>query len=272
MGKFSGILLCTDLDDTLLTTDKRVSDENKEAIEYFKKEGGAFAFATGRVPLGAKPIIEQVMPNAPSVCFNGSVIYDFVNREMLWSKAIDKGAVKMVEFVEKNFPTAGIEVCTADKVYFCKVNRLVERHRQIERFPDNYGDYHDIDEDWCKVIFMVEEEEMAELRELIDNCEYAKNYSFVRSSPWYYELLPYGAHKGSGLIRLGELMGIKKENIYAMGDNENDLELVRAAGTGIAVANAAKCVKDASDYITTADNNSHAAKEVIEMIESRLGR
>lgn len=48
MGKFDGILLCTDLDDTLLTTDKRVSDENSKAIEYFKSEGGLFTFATGR--------------------------------------------------------------------------------------------------------------------------------------------------------------------------------------------------------------------------------
>ena len=46
MGKFDGILLCTDLDDTLLTTDKRVSDENSKAIEYFKSEGGLFTFAT----------------------------------------------------------------------------------------------------------------------------------------------------------------------------------------------------------------------------------
>ena len=42
MGKFDGILLCTDLDDTLLTDDKRVSEENKRAIEYFQSEGGLF--------------------------------------------------------------------------------------------------------------------------------------------------------------------------------------------------------------------------------------
>lgn len=269
MGKFDGILLCTDLDDTLLTTDKRVSEENKKAIEYFKKEGGLFAFATGRVPLGARPIIQQIMPNAPSVCFNGSVIYDFVNQKMLWSRALDKDAIHMVEFVEKNFPSAGIEVCTANKVYFCKVNSIVERHRQIEKFPDNYDDYHNVAEDWCKVIFMVKEEEIPALKELIAASKYADLYSFVRSSPWYYELLPYGAHKGSGLLRLGEILEIKKENIYAMGDNENDLELVKAAGTGIAVANAADCVKEVADFITV-DNNSHAAKAVIEYIENKL--
>ena len=52
--KFKGILLCTDLDETLLTTgDKRLTDENRRAIEYFMSEGGYFTFATGRVPMGA---------------------------------------------------------------------------------------------------------------------------------------------------------------------------------------------------------------------------
>ncbi len=59
--------LCTDLDDTLLTTDKRVSDENSKAIEYFKSEGGLFTFATGRVPQGAKLMLNYVHPNAPMV-------------------------------------------------------------------------------------------------------------------------------------------------------------------------------------------------------------
>ena len=76
MGKFDGILLCTDLDDTLLTTDKRVSDENSKAIEYFKSEGGLFTFATGRVPQGAKLMLNYVHPNAPMVCFNGAAIYE----------------------------------------------------------------------------------------------------------------------------------------------------------------------------------------------------
>ena len=50
MGKFSGILLCTDLDGTLYRNDKTVSDENLDAIEYFKNKGGLFTFITGRVP------------------------------------------------------------------------------------------------------------------------------------------------------------------------------------------------------------------------------
>ena len=88
MGKFDGILLCTDLDDTLLTTDKRVSDENRRAIEYFQSEGGLFTFVTGRVPAGARLMLEYIHPNAPVVCFNGAAIYDFEKEKFLWKKTL----------------------------------------------------------------------------------------------------------------------------------------------------------------------------------------
>ena len=269
MGKFDGILLCTDLDDTLLEKDKSVSDENIRAIEYFKSEGGMFTFATGRVPLGTKPVLEYVTPNAPMVCFNGGVVYDIGKKKMLWSRALDSGAAEVLEFVDKRFPTAGIEVCTADKVYFCKENAITDAHKRTERFPDNSADYNSIEEKWNKVIFMVTEEEMPDLRSLIDNSEYGEKYSYVRSSPWYYELLPKGAGKGEGLKKLAGILGVDIKNVIAVGDNENDLSMIKAAGVGIAVENAAQCVKEIADYITVSHDRA-AIAAVIQGIEDGI--
>lgn len=266
MGKFDGILLCTDLDDTLLMTDKSVSEKNLKAIEYFKGEGGLFTFLTGRVPLGTRPVLEYVVPNAPSVCFNGGAIYDFQTQKMLWSRTLDDEAIKAAEFVDKKFTSAGIEVCTSDKVYFCKNNYRTEEHKINEKFPDNFLDYHDIEEKWNKALFMVEESEMGDLRELIAASPFAEKYTFVRSSPWYYELLPKGANKGEGLIRLADMLGIDRKKVISMGDNENDLEQIKAAGIGIAVGNAVENIKKAADYITV-DNNSDAVAAVIADIE-----
>ena len=83
MGKFDGVLLCTDLDDTLLTYDKRVSEGNVKALNYFMDNGGRFTFATGRVPRGAKLRREYIEPNAPMVCANGAGIYDFKTEKFL---------------------------------------------------------------------------------------------------------------------------------------------------------------------------------------------
>ena len=267
MGKFDGILLCTDLDDTLLTTDKRVSDENREAIEYFKKEGGLFTFVTGRVPAGAKLMLKYIEPNAPVVCYNGSGIYDFRSDKLLWNMTIPKEAVEVLEFIDKNYPFCGIEVSTADKIYFCKWNRLVKEHKEIENFPDNDMDYHDIPEEWLKVIFMVEPEEVDIIRNAIKGSKWADTYDYVQSSPWYYELLPKGASKGAGILKLAELCGIDPKMTVGMGDNDNDMTVMTMTGTSVAVANAIAPIKAAADYITV-DNNSHAAAAVIRGIES----
>lgn len=267
MGKFDGILLCSDLDDTLLTTDKQISKANSKSIEHFKSEGGLFTFATGRVPHGAKLMLEYVHPNAPMVCFNGGAIYDFRNDKLLWSRSLDAEAIKVVEYIDKTFKYAGIEICTADKIYFSKTNRIVKEHQIFEKLPDNSLDYHEVKEDWKKVIFMVETDDMQELRDAIANSEFSDKYTFVQSSPWYYELLPLNASKGEGLLQLADLLGIEKSHTVAVGDNENDLMMVKMAGTGIAVANAIASVKEAADYLTV-DNNSSAIAAVISDIES----
>lgn len=269
MGKFDGMLLCTDLDDTLLTDNKQVSEKNRKAIDYFKSEGGLFTFSTGRVPMGARLILEYVVPNAPIVCFNGGGIYDFSENKMLWSRKLDSDAISAVEYVDRRLDFVGIEICTEEKIYFSKINAKVREHQVLEKLPDNDLDYHDIPEVWQKVLFMTEEHELNTVRRTISESPFADKYTFVQSSPWYYELLPKNSTKGDGLIQLGELCGIDRSRIIAVGDNENDLEMVKIAGVGIAVENAIPIVKNSADYIT-ADNNSDAIAKVIYDLENGI--
>ena len=71
MGKFDGILICTDLDGTVLKNDKSISKETLDAIEYFKSEGGRFTVVTGRMPYTSNKICEILKPNAPIGCVKG---------------------------------------------------------------------------------------------------------------------------------------------------------------------------------------------------------
>lgn len=266
MGKFDGILLCTDLDDTLLTTDKRISDDNKKAIEYFKSEGGQFSFATGRIPYGASLMLKYIEPNAPMVCFNGAGIYDHTQKKLLWKMALPKEAVKVLEFIDKNYPFSGIEVCTEDELYFCKMNMVVEKHKEHELLPDKYADYHDLTMPWIKVLFMQEREQVSTVRDALQNSEFVNDFDFIQSSPQYYELLPKNASKGNALLKLAEILNIPQNRVIAIGDNENDISMVKAAGLGVAVANAIPELKDVADFITV-DNNSSAVAAIISMLD-----
>ena len=268
MGKFDGLLLCTDMDNTILTTDKRISEENKSAIEYFKSEGGLFSFATGRTIEGAAPILEQFSPDIPMITFNGAAIYDLSKKEMLYQQYISKDIEKVIDLVAKEAPYAAIDICTFNASYFYRTNRILEEHKTIEKIPDNYiGDYNDIKEPWVKIIFMVEPEDMPAIRKLIDNSEYADVCDFVQSAPWYYEALPKNSNKGTALIELARILDIPLKNTIAIGDNGNDVEFIKTAGIGAAVANATPVLLDCADYITV-DNNSNAIKVLIEALDN----
>ncbi len=268
MGKFDGILLCTDLDGTLLTEDKRVSDENKRAIEYFKSEGGYFTFITGRITYGARLMLEYVQPNIPIVCFNGAGIYDFDKDELIWGRYLDKDAAKVLEYVESRMDI-GIVVCIDDSVRLCKINKWVEKYFMDENPPFEKIDYRNITEPWKKVLMMLDSDDMNKIKKIIADSEFADTYDYTQSSPNYYEILPKGATKGTGLLRLAELTGIDRNKIIAVGDNENDMSMFNIAKIGVAVSNASDDVKAAADIITVS-NEQHAIAQIISDLDNNI--
>lgn len=267
MGKFDGILLCTDLDGTLLDNKCTVSQENIDAIEYFKKEGGAFTFATGRVPSGAAIVCDMIKPNVPGIVFNGAGIYDFEKDESLWDLSLDDGAISVVDHTLLNFPDMAFIVCTDKKVYFSKVNELIDHYMLVENLPLDLTPYKQIPMPWKKVVFIETPEEIERLMSVLSASEYFDKYDFVRSTKNYYEFLPKGASKGMGVLMLAEILGIKKERIIAVGDNENDISMLTASGLGVAVENSHPRVISVADMITSSNSN-HAIAKIISDLDS----
>ena len=152
MSKFDGILLCTDLDETMLNSNKKVSDTDKAAIEYFKENGGLFTFITGRTPLGIPHIIEMAPPNTYIGCLNGGAIYDPEAKTNVMEIELGQGYVELLEFIDREFPSTGLEVVAHDKVWFCKANELVNRHRTVELLPDNQCDFRNVPGKLAKVL------------------------------------------------------------------------------------------------------------------------
>ena len=114
MGKFEGILICTDLDGTLYRNDKSISNENKEAIEYFKSEGGYFTFVTGRMPFYAIDSYEAVRPNAPIGCINGGGLYDYEKGKYIWTEELPQGVTELIKAVDESCDGASIQVSLFD--------------------------------------------------------------------------------------------------------------------------------------------------------------
>ena len=267
MGKFDGYLFVTDLDGTLLRHDKTISEENKQAIAYFESEGGAFTFVTGRISRGAAPILQQFTPKIPIGCINGGGIYDPNTKRHLWTLALDPSVIELVEAVDRELPNVGIELNAFECIHFCKKNAITEQHRINEKFDDLAEPYHEVREPLAKILFGVYPDEMNALIDLLHRHPLADRFDFVRSDDMYYEILPKGSSKGGLLLRLADLLGIDPKRTIAIGDNDNDISMLRAAALGIAVSNASQNTRDAADRITVS-NEEHARAQVISDIES----
>lgn len=269
MGKFDKILICTDLDGTLLKKDKTISDENIKAIEYFKSEGGYFTFVTGRTISTVDEMYKKVRPNAPIGCLNGGGVYDKEKETYLFKMPAHRDILKLIECVDKNVDEAGILLHTFEKIYFSKENAVTDWFSKIIGAKPIVKHYNEIDEDFAKVIFCFENEETyVKMKDLLENHPLKDNFEFVRSEQHLFEILPKGSGKGVSVEKLSEILGTDKT--IAIGDFYNDISMFEEAKVGIAVSNACKEAIDCADYVTVSNEESAIAKVIFDIEKGNI--
>ena len=267
MGKFDGILLVTDLDGTLLRDDKSISEKNLRAIEYFQAEGGAFSFVTGRPPFAMGPVLELISPKIPFGCLNGGGVYDHKVGKYVFKTPISRESFALVDYVKALFPDAGFEFVTFDTCYLYRSNAVIEELRRFERLPDNYVDSYDIPGELCKLMVGIDQSQMPLVMQALDEHPDRQCYEMMRTASEYYEILPKGSHKGRALYALADYLGIPYAKTVAVGDNNNDVDLLRAAGLGVAVANASEITKAAAKVVLDRTNEQDAVAYLIECLD-----
>lgn len=268
MGKFDGILICTDLDGTLFRNDKTISDENIKAIEYFKSEGGYFTFVTGRMPFYFSEVTEAVKPNAPVGCMNGGGLYDTVKGEYIWNKVISDKVLELASLVDENFPDVGIMVPTLDRMFFCKESKAAATFRKLTKLENLVCHYNDIKEPKSRIVFAIDNyDEVVKIENMLKKHPLYNEFEFVGTEKIFYEVLPKGIGKGVAIEKLCDFLHVDVRKTVAIGDYYNDVSMFRKAGIGIAVDNACDDVKAAADFVTVS-NEEHAIARVIYDIEA----
>lgn len=261
MGKFSGILFCTDLDGTLLGSDRKISEENTKAIEYFKSEGGKFTFITGRLPFFTHEMYNAVNPNAPVGCGNGCCVYDFEKNEYLWQKVMPLYILDLIGDILKVVPEMGVQVNTFERVIFCNDNEPMQWFRKITSMPNIQMPYTDIKEPVSKIaIGDTDFEKIEKARKIIENSPYIDEIEFVRSEKYLYDILQKGLDKGTLLEKIAEILDISMDRTIAIGDFNNDVGMIKKAKLGIAVANASPMAKEVADLVTVSNDENAVAK------------
>ena len=266
--RIQDILLVTDLDGTLIGKDFIVPERNIAAVKRFKEKGGNFAIATGRAIASGARYYSVATPNAPCVLLNGSIIYDFDSKRVLTEYPLPKTAAGFVKQITDHFPTCGAEIYTKDRIYINKANMYIEMHMAHEGLPCKECDVTDVEGNWCKALFAADVETKAEMMQFTTTFAH-EGVRFVSSSDYYFEMLPTNVDKGTGLTELIRLTGFAHENVYAIGDYYNDIEMLQAAGFAAVPQNAPDEIKQMANLVVGHCYDG-AVADLIEYIEQKV--
>ena len=231
MGKFDGILIATDLDQTLAIGDN-VAQENVEAIQYFQQEGGLFTLATGRYISHIEDnFSDKITPNCSILTLNGNVICDEKTHEPTVLSELDKDITsEILSYSHKNH---------SENILFVNVCDWNESYKyEGEVFNDT-----------CKLVFVMETEEAAlKLRDHLKE-KYSHIINVERSWPVGVEIYAKDGGKGKALEYLRRSGKYHIDTIICAGDYENDISMLEYADIGFAVKNANEEAKKAADIV-----------------------
>ncbi|MDE6034925.1 MAG: Cof-type HAD-IIB family hydrolase [Ruminococcus sp.] len=260
------IVIMSDMDGTLLNSEKKITEKDRQAIEKFVSLGGKFTVSTGRTLESFEQYRKMLDLRIPVIMYNGGIIYDYQTEKILYAEYLPDSARKITSELLEAMPSTGGEILKTDRTYVFRNNYYQQRHTDICGISPVYADLQEITDDgWLKVLFAMSPEEIPVMEEIIAGKDY-KEVDFVKSSEIFIEMLPHNISKGSAVGEYRKLSGMEDCTFIAIGDFDNDREMIQTADIGVCPANAQESVKAVADIVLENTNNTGAVSELIEYV------
>ncbi|CEG26075.1 Cof-type HAD-IIB family hydrolase [Bacillus sp. B-jedd] len=246
-------LIALDLDGTLLTDDKVISEKTKAVLMKAKEQGHVVMISTGRPFRSSEPYYHELMLDTPIVNFNGAFVHHPLNSSWgIYHSPLDVKVAKDIVEACRSYTFHNIIAEIMDDVYF---------HYHDEKLLDIFsfgnpkitsGDLAEYLQDSpTAMLIHTDEEHVKTIRshlsdvhaEVIDHRRWA--------DPWHViEIVKSGINKAVGVKRVADYFGIPSQRVIAFGDEDNDLEMIEFAGRGVAMGNAISQLKTLANEIT----------------------
>ena len=243
MGKFEGVLLASDFDDTLVSSSCVLSPANRAALEHFTREGGRFTVATGRARRTFAPYAASLPINAPVVLSNGAMLYDFGAGHTVLDLPLPATAAEDLRTLCGDFPGLGVETYHGDDIYIYHPNAHTKRHMEKVKTDWTEADLLDIPLPWSKAVLQADHSLLLQAQAAVRD-RWGDRYEAIFSNAVLLECTAKTASKGGMVLKLAQLLGIRRENLYCVGDNQNDIPMLSVSAIPFAPANCAQEVKD----------------------------
>ncbi len=244
-GKFSGVMLISDYDDTLYGTRLHVSQEDRAAIRSFMERGGLFTVATGRARKTFSPQVEKedIPLNAPAILSNGATVFDYQKQELVRRTYLPDRVLEDMEDLCRAFPELGFEAYYQNEIYVHNPNNVTRMHMERVNMEYTQIPIREMPLPLTKIILEQDNPVLLQVQRWLRE-RVGDSYEVIFSNRYLLELTAKGSHKGGSALWLADHLGIAREHLYCVGDNQNDLPMLEAARIGFAPANCVPLLKE----------------------------
>lgn len=262
--------LFLDMDGTTLDDAGRITQENMRSMEQAVKAGHEVIITTGRPETSAGYLLKNHRLDEIGcryvLSYNGGMLRDYRTGETIFEQKLPLSTMR--ELVQWSRETGiYVQFYRDDQILTERGDENLKHYlgrnhmMRTKVVPDLY---EALDEGSCKALAI----HLGGKRFLEEFCVRTKEWAEDKADMYfsderYLEIVPKGVCKGQALREFCRRFGIREENTIAVGDENNDISMIQAAGVGCAVANGLEKVKAAADYVTERDNNHSAVAEVV---------
>ncbi|MGL4402867.1 MAG: Cof-type HAD-IIB family hydrolase [Fusobacteriaceae bacterium] len=259
-------MIVTDLDDTLLNSEGKISERDKEAIMKAQEKGVKFILASGRPTFAMRHLADELQLHKYGsyiISYNGAIITRWDDKSEILNESLTKNDLhRLYDFSHKHkvhiITYLDDEIISESESKYINIEKELTgmNHKIVPSFKNA------VNCDGVKCIMLENPDYLKEVEKKLKE-ELGHDYTIAISKPFFLEVTKKNMDKGNSLKKLIQNLEITSEEIIAVGDSYNDISMLKIAGKSVAVENAKPEIIEMVDYITSSNNN-HGIAEVIE--------
>lgn len=262
-------LILSDIDGTILNDDNVVDSGLKETVSKLKQQGIPFVLASARPPEGMLPIAKEldVLDN-PIACYNGALVIKDLQQDeysTILSHELQIDEVKkIITIIQQKFPQVSINLYSGADWYVETLDKWVEIESSITKLDPivtNIDQLLEQHQPIHKILLISNEDEIQRVSQNLHNDSF-EDSSFYLSKPNYLEITNSNVSKEKALRELAQTYQIGLKQTMTLGDNYNDVPMLKLAGLGVAMQNAPTDIQKCANVVTESNNHNGVSKAI----------
>lgn len=257
-------IIALDMDGTLLNEAKIITDKTKNTIKEARGKGIKVVLSSGRPLEGLEGYLKEldlIDEDEYVLSYNGCLVQETKSKKIIHKVGLKGRDLKYMYEISQQLNINIHAFSNKQGLITPKISKYTQLEAEINKIDITVVDFNTIDDDEDIVkVMMIDEPDILDSAIQKMPKEIYNKYTVLKSAPFFLEFINKEADKGEGLRALAEHLGVKKEEIIAMGDAGNDIAMIKYAGLGVAMKNASMEVKEIADFITESNEDDGVRK------------